>query len=111
MVVKSEQRSLVLAPSGKDSTLIAAALAHSHIEAKVCQSVADLVDEARRGVGAVLVAEEALISPAGQRLMQELIDDQPAWSDLPVVLLAKAGVATRLRLQLARNLGNVTLLE
>jgi signal transduction histidine kinase/ActR/RegA family two-component response regulator len=111
MVDRSEQRSLVLAPSGKDSALILAALTHSGIEAHVCLTVPELVDEARRGVGAVLVAEEALSSAADQRLIRGLIDEQPAWSDLPVVLLAKPGVRTRLRLQLASSLGNVTLLE
>jgi signal transduction histidine kinase/ActR/RegA family two-component response regulator len=111
MVDRIEQRTLVLAPSGKDSALIAAALAHSLIETQVCEAVTGLVDEARRGVGAVLVAEEALVTTSAQRLMLELIDEQPAWSDLPVVLLAKAGTPTRLRQQLARSLGNVTLLE
>jgi len=108
---RSEQRSLVLAPSGKDSVLILTALAHSGIEAHGCRTVPELVDEARRGLGAVLIAEEALSNPADQRLMRGLVDEQPAWSDLPVVLLAKPGVTTRLRLQLASSLGNVTLLE
>ena len=111
MADRCEQRSLVLAPSGKDSALIVAALTHSQIDAHVCRTVAEVVDEARRGVGAVLIAEEALSSPNDQRLMRGLVDEQPSWSDLPVVLLAKPGVTTRLRLQLASSLGNVTLLE
>ncbi len=111
MVEPCEQRSLVLAPSGKDSALIVAALTHSNIQADVCRTVTEVVDEARRGVGAVLIAEEALSSPADQRLMRELVDEQASWSDLPVVLLAKPGVTTRLRLKLASSLGNVTLLE
>ncbi|RQP23994.1 hybrid sensor histidine kinase/response regulator [Piscinibacter terrae] len=108
---KREQRSLVLAPSGKDSSLIAGALQRSGILAHVCASVEELVSEARLGVGAMLVAEEALVKLSLRRLMQELIEDQPSWSDLPVVLLAKAGLPTRLQLDLGRTLGNVTLLE
>jgi signal transduction histidine kinase/CheY-like chemotaxis protein len=108
---KREQRSLVLAPSGKDSVLIAGALQRSGIAVHVCGSVEELVSEAQQGVGAVLVAEEALVKLPLRRMMQELMEQQPSWSDLPVVLLAKAGLPTRLQLDLGRTLGNVTLLE
>ena len=111
MSTSLEQRSLVLAPSGKDAALIASALQHAKVEAHVCMAVADLVQEARAGVGAVLVAEEALVKPAARQLLQELVDEQPSWSDLPVVLLAKAGPTTRLVIDASRSLGNVTLLE
>lgn len=106
-----EQRSLVLAPSGKDSSLIANALHRCGIPAKVCTCVEELVDEAHQGVGAMLVAEEALVDVAMRRMIQKLIDEQPSWSDLPVVLLGKAGLPTRVQFDVIRTLGNVTLLE
>jgi two-component system, sensor histidine kinase len=106
-----EQRALVLAPTGKDAALIADALQRARIAAEVCASAGELVEEARRGVGAVLVAEEGLFKPAARKVMQELIEQQPSWSDLPVVLLAKVGPTTRLVLEATRSLGNVTLLE
>lgn len=106
-----EQRTLILTPTGKDAALIRAALQHARIESHVCLHAAELVEQARHGVGAVLVAEEGLNKPAARKLMQELIHRQPSWSDLPVLLLAKAGPPTPLAADVTRSLGNVTLLE
>ncbi|HEV7914168.1 MAG TPA: hybrid sensor histidine kinase/response regulator [Albitalea sp.] len=106
-----EQRALVLAPTGKDASLIHAALQRAGVVDQVCANAVDLADEARRGVGAVLLAEEAIVRGEDQRLLQVLIDEQPSWSDLPVVLLVKAGPPSQQLLATGRRLGNVTLLE
>jgi signal transduction histidine kinase/ActR/RegA family two-component response regulator len=106
-----EQRALVLAPTGKDALLVCGALQRAQIPTQKCAHMAELVEHARAGVGAVLIAEEALFKQAARKAMQELIDEQPAWSDLPVVLLSKLGPATRLATDATRTLGNVTLLE
>jgi signal transduction histidine kinase len=106
-----EQRCLVTAPSGKDAALICGALARGRVSCQVCATAAELVEEAQRGLGAVMVAEEALAPPGALLRMLRLIERQPAWSDLPVVLLTKAGPASRLAMEAARALGNVTVLE
>jgi signal transduction histidine kinase len=106
-----EQRCIVTAPSGKDATLVASALGRAKVECQVCRTVVELAHEARRGAAAVLLAEEALIDKVSMNALQAVIDHQPAWSDLPVVLLTKAGPATRLSLEASRALGNVTVLE
>jgi signal transduction histidine kinase/ActR/RegA family two-component response regulator len=106
-----EQRCLVTAPSGKDAALIAGALARARVACKVCVTAADMAQDAQDGAAAVMLAEEALIDSGSMKALQALIDRQPAWSDLPVVLLTKAGPATRLALEAARALGNVTVLE
>jgi len=111
MTTPAEQRTLVLAPTGKDAALICAALNHARIANEVCRNAAELAEQCRHGVGAVLVAEEGLNKPASRRLMQDIVERQPSWSDLPVVLLAKGGVPTRQVGEITRSLGNVTLLE
>jgi signal transduction histidine kinase/ActR/RegA family two-component response regulator len=106
-----ERRCLVIAPSGKDAALISSALARASIASEVCRTAVDLAQEAARGAGALMLAEEALGDTASVQALQALIDRQPPWSDLPVVLLTKAGPASRLALEVGRNLGNVTVLE
>jgi signal transduction histidine kinase len=106
-----ERRVLVLAPSGKDAALVESALQRGAIVVQRCASSAELLQHAHDGVGAVVLAEEAVALPSALLDLQALIDLQPAWSDLPVVLLAKPGPPTRVALDASRRLGNVTLVE
>ena len=80
------------------------AVAHRDMEA-LCGAL-------RCGVGAVVLAEEALRRPARERLVGELAA-QPEWSDVPLVLLTSAGELSSMiegTAAVARR-GNVTLLE
>jgi signal transduction histidine kinase len=62
------------------------------------------------GAGAVLIAEEALAAGEHDELSR-YIAGQPSWSDLPLLVLARAG-ADSARIALAmEKLGNVTVLE
>lgn len=106
-----EVRVFVLAPSGKDAQLIGAALERSSIATLRCASVADVIERSGEGIGALLVAEEALGGREGLQL-QRYIERQPTWSDLPVLLLtARAGRLSELAAGAAQRLGNVTVLE
>ncbi|HEX6705140.1 MAG TPA: hybrid sensor histidine kinase/response regulator [Albitalea sp.] len=111
MVESLELRCLVTAPSGKDAMLIAGALARGRIASRICATAAETASEGRCGAGAILIAEEALVTEDSLKAMQALIEDQPAWSDLPVLLLTKSGPAMRLALTATAALGNVTVLE
>ena len=53
-----------------------------------CTDLERLATELERGAAAVLVAEEAL--PHDSRLI-DLIQRQPPWSDLPVLVLTRPG--------------------
>lgn len=76
-------------------------------------SVEELCLEVERGAGAAILAEEALSETAITRLRAAL-DNQPPWSDFPLILLTVGGRVTiqseRLR-ALRQPLGNVFLLE
>ncbi|AKJ26720.1 hybrid sensor histidine kinase/response regulator [Caldimonas brevitalea] len=106
-----ERRVFVLAPSGKDAVLIEAALQHSRIEVLRCAHAHDAVQHAHDGIGALVVAEEALKEAAALRMLQQLVDTQASWSDLPVLLLSQRGRLSALASRAARVLGNVTVLE
>ena len=84
------------------------------IECVLCHNVSDLAAAIAQQPGLVLVAEEALINTDIQPIAQ-LIDLQPAWSDLPLLLLTSAGsepteVSTRI-LSILGEKANVTILE
>lgn len=104
-----EQRILVLAPTSKDSQFTCKTLGENGIRCLVCENLASLTQEAERGAGAVILAEELL-----RASITELVDTiarQPPWSDLPVILIAHQGADSPATRSAARRLGNVILLE
>lgn len=108
-----DSRTIVLAPTGKDSLLIAGLLARRGMPCESAASVEELCVEIVRGAGAAILSEEALSEGAITRL-RAVIDNQPPWSDFPLILLTVGGRVTiqseRLR-ALRQPLGNVFLLE
>ena len=88
---------LVLAPVGRDGLLAVSALASAGISAVAVDGPADLLrtvsaEIAREGppeVGALLVTDDALGIDWSGRLV-DVLERQPPWSDLPIVLLAGA---------------------
>jgi signal transduction histidine kinase/ActR/RegA family two-component response regulator len=103
------RRILVLAPTGRDALLTRQLLRHAGLEAATCQDATRLFAECLLGVGAILVAEEAL-SPQAVRELAEMIAAQPAWSDVPVIVFSHGQSSDEL-LKALEALGNVTILE
>jgi len=104
-------RVLILAPRGRDAAIAAELLARGAIETHVCDSQPDLVEALRQGAGAVMLTEEAL-APSASALI-DWVAGQPAWSDIPFVVLANGSRTPRTLLATSRlgDLGNVVLLE
>ncbi len=109
----SESRTIILAPTGKDTALIAGLLARCAIPCLAANSIDELCLEVERGAGAAIISEEALIDGAISKV-RSLIERQPAWSDFPLILLTVGGRVTaeseRLR-EFRKPLGNIFLLE
>lgn len=104
---------LVHAPFGKDGEVIRRVLDRAGIGARVCRTLGDLYDGIRQSPAMVLIADEAL-NREGVREFSEHLRAQPAWSDLPVLVMTSGGEADEVslyRLKLLGPLGNVTLLE
>jgi DNA-binding response OmpR family regulator len=105
---------LILAPTGRDAMLAADALAQSGIASQICGSLVDLRGQIGEGAAAVLLAEEALSAAQLPELLKAL-RAQPAWSDLPLLILTSAthqdDAASVEILKLFGPSGNVTLLE
>jgi len=105
------ERSLILAPVGRDSQIALMILNEAGYGGLVTPGLDSLCTELELGAGLVLVAAEALRGPELEALFLYL-EQQPAWSDLPIVLLThhggqKQGPSSRL----SDLLGNVTFLE
>lgn len=108
-----ESRILVLAPTGRDSHLLAATLDAANMTPAVCSDLDELVASLDEGAAAGLIAQEAL-STAGLEQITQWLDTQPPWSDLPFVVLTSGGRPSRMTTAQARQLevlGNVTLIE
>jgi PAS domain S-box-containing protein len=111
-MTEAEERILIVAPRGRDAEVIERALSRAGSVCKVCLDLGDLRSHLEVAVGAVLVTEEALIGEGSEPVLQ-WCEAQPAWSDLPVVVLAtkQAGHRSRQAARLLERLGNVVLLE
>src|SRR5512134_126089 len=85
-----EMRFLVLAPTRKDGTLTCSVLERAGIPCRLFPTLDELCDELEAGAAGLLLAEEKLGGVGGGRLVLWL-RRQPPWSDLPVLLVARAG--------------------
>src|SRR5690349_4736395 len=79
-------RILVFAPIGRDGWATAGLLRSADLDPVICSDLAALIREIGAGAGAVFLAEEGLFGKNTAPLTQ-WIDCQPAWSDLPFVVL------------------------
>jgi PAS domain S-box-containing protein len=87
-----------------------ALLAQAGLNAVICPNIACACEELHAGAGAMLLTGEALASEDVGKLLS-CVQQQPSWSDLPIVLLMQTGQSTRSYERLLPLLGNVTLLE
>jgi signal transduction histidine kinase len=103
----------VIAPTGRDAELITTVLQQNGLSAEAISPSALLAAGDFTGIGPLLIAEEALTSALLQT-MGRLLEAQPSWSDLPILVLTGNGreTAQSHRLQDERNLiGSPVLLE
>src|SRR5687767_5732869 len=106
---RGEQRILLLPPTSRDAEAIQKVLQGQGIECEVCPRMEALCRALGSEVGAVVVSEEALIAePEG---LSAWILTQPVWSDLPIVVLSRAGVESPTLSGVLSKLGNVSVLE
>lgn len=106
-----EQRVLLLLATARDSALTRGLLSRNGIQSHACRSATELVDEIRRGCGAVLVSEETVAVTGSLAMLAQAVEDQPHWSDLPLLLLTGSTLDSTVIGDAIGLLNNVTLLE
>jgi len=106
----SELRVLVAAPTRRDGEITCDLLGREGVDCIVCSRLQDVADELDSGVGAVLLTDSALSDPAMGTLLQT-IRQQPAWSDVPMLLLTRDKVHSPSAIRALESVTNVILLE
>lgn len=109
----SSERTLILAPFGRDAAIAGALLGEAGLGHEVCRDLDDLLGGIREGAGLVLMTEEA-VRTADLKPIGRWVAAQSPWSDLPFLLLTvRGGGAERNPAagRLSEVLGNVTFLE
>ncbi|MEY2502950.1 MAG: hypothetical protein QOI07_3284 [Verrucomicrobiota bacterium] len=104
---------LIAAPLGQDAVLAARVLEGAGIGTKICERLSEVADRMDETTNAILVAAEALAASEIRPLLERL-QQQPAWSDLPLILLTSSGGGdemSRRALEIFGASANVTLLE
>ncbi len=108
----ADGRVLIFAPIGRDAALTAAILTRASIRHFICHTIGALCTQYQHGAGALLLTEEAL-EDRDFRNLADLLDQQPPWSDISVLLFVgheQSRVSLR-TLRVLEVLRNVTLLD
>jgi PAS domain S-box-containing protein len=104
------QRVLVLA-TAEEGAELAGPLDGAGIEARSCASLRELAQEFREhGAAAIAVSETSLDSPDLPELT-EALRYQPSWSDLPILLVTRAGAESPVAARWIALLGNVAVID
>jgi signal transduction histidine kinase len=105
------ERAIILAPLGRDSSLALMMLNEAGYQGVVASNLTDLCEALNEGAGVLIIAAEALRGVDMEPLL-EYLHRQPAWSDLPIVLMTHHGGSEQNgSSHLSGLLGNVTFLE
>ncbi|MBT1260371.1 ATP-binding protein [Pseudomonas pergaminensis] len=105
------ERAIVLAPMGRDGSLALMMLNEAGYAGIVASNLEALCEALDDGAGLLIIAAEALRGVNLEPLL-EYLHQQPAWSDLPIVLMTHHGGREQNgSSHLSGLLGNVTFLE
>ena len=97
-------------PTGRDADLVRSTLVGAGISADICGSPEKLLAEFSERAGAVLIAEEAIEGRTLEKFI-EVLDAQPVWSDLPVIIFSSHNQNAENLLQTLGSRINVTIVE
>ncbi|MFL6245607.1 MAG: ATP-binding protein [Thermoanaerobaculia bacterium] len=81
------RRVLIVAPIGRDAELMCTHLEAAGLTCSAFENVELMCEDLKKGAGALLLTEEAL-SPDVTPKLAQVLDCQPPWSDVPIIILA-----------------------
>ncbi|HZU52029.1 MAG TPA: ATP-binding protein [Sphingomicrobium sp.] len=102
---------LILAPDGRDASVLRAVLSEAGIDAEIDANGAKLFDALRDGTHAGALLTDEGLTRVGLSALRGAVDRQPTWSDFPFVVLARRGQANRGDLRHVEQALNATVLE
>ncbi|HWE37330.1 MAG TPA: ATP-binding protein [Isosphaeraceae bacterium] len=104
-----EERILLLAPTKKDAAAAGRLFASVGIALTLCDDLAGVCAEVRRGAAVAIVPDEAILDDRG-RCLARLLGEQPPWSDLPLIVLTPPPQTRAAALEL-EAVGHMTLVR
>jgi signal transduction histidine kinase len=108
--IERESRVLILVRGFREGELTRRLLAEGRVGSVLCADEGQLLAALAEGAGALLLAEEVL-GPDFLRKLSKELDQQPAWSDLPVLVFSAASRPDGARNATSAALGNVSFLD
>ncbi len=105
-----ENRVLIFPPTRRDAEAARNLLEGARIVCSVCASPSEVAAGIRDGAGALVLTDSALNAQYFDAVLAELVH-QPAWSDLPVLLICSARNISSAATRMIAALTNVTLLD
>ncbi|MGF6308462.1 PAS domain S-box-containing protein [Bradyrhizobium sp. i1.8.4] len=108
----SSERAVILAASERDAVKTAHLIKEAGYYANICGGLAELGRQVASGAGLAIIADE-VIKTADLAGLTRWLNEQPSWSDFPIVLMSEKGEPERNpeAARLGRALGNVTFIE
>ena len=88
---------LIVAPVGNDAAAMGALLEEEGFETRICSGSTECAGRIVDGAGAVVLTEEAIEVSQMPELLDAL-QTQPAWSEIPVIILTSGGESRLARL-------------
>jgi signal transduction histidine kinase len=104
------ERVLLIAPTARDGELTRHILQKAGLACTICPNLDTMCAELADGAALVLLPEEQILSPK-LTLLTEALANQPAWSDLPIVVMTKRGTESQVLASVLSRLGNVLLID
>lgn len=107
---EQHERVLLIAPTARDGELTRHILQKAGLACTVCHDLNAMCAELAGGAALVLLPEEQILSPT-LTLLTDALAGQPAWSDLPIVVMTKRGAESQVLSSALGQLGNVLLID
>lgn len=101
---------LLLPATRRDAVVTQALLAREKLSCVVCRNAEELAGHFRENAGAILLTDDAFHDPGIEQVMA-VLQEQPPWSDIPSVLLCRAGHQSKIAARVIGSLRNVTVLD
>ncbi len=101
---------MIVPPTRRDGETTCALLREAGLEGLALAGLEELSREIQRGAGAILLTDDIVRSDELEPLLR-VLEAQPPWSDLPIVMLMQGGVQSPRAREVIRALRNVTVLD
>jgi signal transduction histidine kinase/ActR/RegA family two-component response regulator len=110
VVGNQERKVLVLPPTRRDGDVTRALLKDVGLECDIVGNARMLASQLNTSIGAVVLTDAAVADP-GLSSVMDVLDHQPQWSDMPVILLSKPEMRSPADKRRFGKLTNLTVLD